>query len=430
MYCENCGKKNEDNIQFCIYCGNNLEKGTILSDETPKKNKTRASRSIKVFLAIVGLIILAIGLIMFFSDSDTETSPRQITTEINNIKTVVNILCDESGGSGIMLSEDGIILTNHHVISGEENCLVTIPDSTSGEPVEIYQATPVVFPEISERYDIAMLEINDVYTDEDGESWGLYPNKFTYFQTPEGCTNDPWKLGEPIKIYGYPSTSNNFNLTVTEGIISNFDSGYILTSAKVDSGNSGGLALNQEGCMVGIPSAVLTGDHQNLGVIISWDIIGEFIDELDVLAESSDIESFASQQKQLKNPTPLPTKKIFVENPSGVTDKPLIASPASPGVKDPYRSDEHINSVKAEALGGGKVRVTWNKLNREVLYYIVDYGTSSGSYNFSTPAGNSDSIEIGALNPGRMYFRVKGGWHEPNSIWKYAYSNESSTMVK
>ncbi|MFA7676260.1 MAG: trypsin-like peptidase domain-containing protein, partial [Candidatus Shapirobacteria bacterium] len=87
-------------------------------------------------------------------------------------------------------------------------------------------------------------------------------------------------LGENVIIYGYPVTSGGYNLTITDGIISSLnDDGTILTSAKIDSGNSGGLAVNQNGCFVGVPSAVVNGDYQNLGVIIPQILIDEFINQ-------------------------------------------------------------------------------------------------------------------------------------------------------
>lgn len=288
MYCENCGKINNDNDDFCIYCGKDIgEKHEIVLEKRNKLNikKTRIKKLKKIFLIIVGLVAVLVVVILIFNNNSATTQPSVSTegldlNETNNIKAVVNILCDnEYGGSGTMMTEDGIVMTNNHVISGATWCLVTIPDSATGEPIEIYIAKPILIDKISEKYDIALLEISDVYTDDENYMWGKYPNTFVSFKTPSTCTDNPWKLGETLRVYGYPSTSNNYNLTVTDGVISNFDDGYILTSAKIDSGNSGGLAVNQEGCMVGIPSAVLTGDYQNLGVIISPDIIREFLNQ-------------------------------------------------------------------------------------------------------------------------------------------------------
>ena len=114
----------------------------------------------------------------------------------------------------------------------------------------------------------------------DAKTWGDYPTSFPAYTRPDSCDSSVPQLGDSIKIYGYPVTSGGYNLTVTEGIISSFsDDGNILTSAKIDSGNSGGFAIDQNGCFLGIPSAVIEGKYQNLGVIISTTIISEFLDK-------------------------------------------------------------------------------------------------------------------------------------------------------
>ena len=134
-------------------------------------------------------------------------------------------------------------------------------------------------PGLSKAYDIALLRIYGVFTDEDGKTWGSYPNTFPAFVAPPGC-DSPLRLGDAVRIYGYPVTSGGYNLTVTDGIVSSFKDGNTLTSAKIDSGNSGGMAIDQEGCFIGIPSAVLTGQYQNLGVIIPNEVISDFFDRV------------------------------------------------------------------------------------------------------------------------------------------------------
>lgn len=294
MYCQNCGKKILNSEKFCTNCGTENEKSenTSLINYSPPKNKNNKN---SLIIGII-LIIIITSLITFFLKKPdfTEITPNiqenLENTEINNLKSVVQILCDdENGGSGTVISDDGYILTNHHVIENAEWCLVTIPDQKTGEPVEIYYATPITFSKVGKIYDIAMLKIDEVYTDKEGYSWGIYPNNFQSLQISEFCSKKEWSLGEPIKIYGYPATSHNLNLTVTEGIISNFSDGYMLTSAKIDSGNSGGLALGNDDCWAGIPSAILEGEYQNLGLIIPLNIVQDFIGELESQDNSIDI---------------------------------------------------------------------------------------------------------------------------------------------
>lgn len=295
MYCENCGKKINDNDQFCTDCGKKIELESEvvpenhegLKENIPKKRKLRI-----VLLVILSLFFIS-GIIFVYSkwvSIQTKTSVEsEETSMVDNTAAVVNIFCDtDYGGTGTIMSKEGIIVTNEHVLSGATMCVVTLPNPVTGEIVELYKAEPIIFPKLSEQYDIAFLEIYDVVVDDDGEELGTFPAILPYLQFSDNCQYYQYKLGESIKIYGYPITSNNYNLTVTEGIISNFDDdGYILTSAKIDSGNSGGLVLNQEGCVVGIPTAIREGDYQNLGVIIPFDYVYGLLEEAVAQEENS-----------------------------------------------------------------------------------------------------------------------------------------------
>ena len=76
--------------------------------------------------------------------------------------------------------------------------------------------------------------------------------------------------------------SGGLSLTITDGIISSFPGdGIILTSAKIDEGNSGGLAVDSDGCIVGIPSSVMLGEYENMGAIISKKLVEKFQNIMD-----------------------------------------------------------------------------------------------------------------------------------------------------
>ena len=90
---------------------------------------------------------------------------------------------------------------------------------------------------------------------------------------------DTTSTGESIVILGYPdygagagtytSVFSNLSITATEGIISGQDGIYLTTSAKLDPGNSGGVAIDENNdCYVGIPTAVVVGSMSSLGRII------------------------------------------------------------------------------------------------------------------------------------------------------------------
>ncbi len=218
------------------------------------------------------------------------------------VSSVVNIFCPSTvegekgtGGSGTIFTKEGGILTNSHIIPqdeefinvDEQGCLVILPNPNTGQPEEMYWATPIVLPEISDTYDLAYLYIHEVYLDEETQEYrGTYPRTFPAFDDSNRCVDENIKLGEKVTIFGYPSLSGGLSLTITDGLVSSFPGyGLIVTSAKISEGNSGGLAVDENGCMIGVPSMISYDETESLGVIISSDLILEFSDEVSTYLE-------------------------------------------------------------------------------------------------------------------------------------------------
>lgn len=148
----------------------------------------------------------------------------------------------ESGaGSGVIISEDGVIVTNHHVISGAQNITVTLPDGAE------YPATVLGS---DANTDIAVIKIN---------ATGLTPATIgdsASLSVGEFCL----AIGNPMGTLGG---------TVTDGIVSALDrqitiDGYTMNllqmSAAVSPGNSGGGLFNDRGELIGIVNAKSSGD--------------------------------------------------------------------------------------------------------------------------------------------------------------------------
>lgn len=271
--------------------------------ERPVKN----TRLRGPFLAVVAgtAAVLSIYVVLAQSPFSFLFHDRSIDQAVIT-ESVVNVMCsssagDGSGGSGIIITKDGAVITNSHVIpqdhehllTPEKGCLVILPSQQDGQPGDTYWATPVVIEGLSDKYDLAYLRINDVFVDDQGKRHGSLPRTFQTIFGEETDYDDicrlngTLRLGDPVRIFGYPQTSGGMNLTVTDGVISSLLSdGTILTSAKVDAGNSGGLAVDRKGCMVGIPTAVTEGKYQNLGVITPLSKVLEFSDAVSKLNDS------------------------------------------------------------------------------------------------------------------------------------------------
>lgn len=144
----------------------------------------------------------------------------------------------KGAGSGIVLSEDGYILTNNHVIAGADKISVFVMNEDATEETE-YEATLVG---TSESHDVAVLKI---------EATGL--NAATFGDS------DSLSLGEQAVVIGNPM--GTVHGSVTAGIISAKEKEMtiedvtikaIQTDAAVNPGNSGGALFDEDGHVVGI----------------------------------------------------------------------------------------------------------------------------------------------------------------------------------
>ncbi len=331
MYCKHCGARLREGNKFCIACG---KPSSFTSEhEKPKADAPVSSPSAQTrILSVIktwrnrrtvgvtaGAIIVILIFAWVFHMSGNDASHLAATSDANT-QSVVDVLCDNNqGGSGVIFTKDGTVLTNNHVIVGARSCQVTIPNPATGEISEIYNAAPVITPILSEQYDVATLKIDGSYTDSSGTTWGTYPTDFAAFTLPGTCdTSTASQLDDAVRIYGYPVTSGGYNLTVTDGVISSFaDNGDILTSAKVDSGNSGGLAVDQNGCWLGIPSAVVTGNVQNLGVIIPGSVVENFLSGVPAKHEPVAISSSTEALSALTPATPQETNNQLCQGSFG-----------------------------------------------------------------------------------------------------------------
>lgn len=165
-------------------------------------------------------------------------------------------------GSGVIISPDGYIVTNNHVIEGAQSLSVTLNDNRTFT-AELIGADP--------RTDIALLKI---------ESDEELP--YTRFGD-----SDQAKVGEWVLAVGNPF---NLTSTVTAGIISaksrdlsgqNFQS-FIQTDAAVNPGNSGGALVNINGDLVGINTAITsqTGSYIGYSFAVPSNIARKVIEDI------------------------------------------------------------------------------------------------------------------------------------------------------
>ena len=183
-------------------------------------------------------------------------------------------------GSGIILSEDGYILTNNHVISGVDKITVYIMPEEEGAEETTYEATLVG---TSESNDIAILKI---------DAEGL--NAATFGDS------DQLELGELAGAIGNPM--GNVHGSVTAGIISATEReltiddvtiSAIQTDAAINPGNSGGALFDSFGNVIGVVYAKSSSvSIEGIGYAIPVNDVKELIDQM-----INNPESVAAQTK-------------------------------------------------------------------------------------------------------------------------------------
>ena len=155
---------------------------------------------------------------------------------------------EQSLGTGFIISPDGYILTNNHVVNGADEVMVKLSDGREvrGE-----------IKGIDEKVDLALIKI-------------VEKDKLPYAELGD---SDNLEVGEWVMAIGNPFGLSH---TVTAGIISAkgrvIGSGpyddYIQTDASINPGNSGGPLFSSEGKVIGINTAIISGGGGGIGFAI------------------------------------------------------------------------------------------------------------------------------------------------------------------
>ncbi|WP_413436539.1 Do family serine endopeptidase [Sulfuriferula sp. GW1] len=181
----------------------------------------------------------------FFGDHPTSRSQR-----VNNL------------GSGVIVSSDGYILTNHHVVEAADEIQVALHDGRT-VLAKVVGSDP--------ETDLAVLKVN---------LSGLPAISFA--QPDKGNVGDfVLAIGDPFGV----------GQTVTMGIISalerthlgiNTFENFIQTDAAINPGNSGGALVNAQGNLIGINSAIYTrtGGSQGIGFAIPVSLVVQIMDQI------------------------------------------------------------------------------------------------------------------------------------------------------
>ena len=288
----------------------------------------------------------------------------------------------QASGSGIIISEDGYIVTNNHVVAGADEVTVTLSNRKT-YIAKVIGADP--------SYDLAVVKISS-----SNLPFMLYGN------------SDDTRIGQWVLAIGYPLT---LETTVTAGIISakgrtlglNRDrsgsralavESFLQTDAAVNMGNSGGALININGQLIGVNSAIAspTGFYSGYSYAIPVNIVRKVVNDLIKYgsvqrgflgAQYTDATGLTDEQKKQLQ-LPLTADGIYITNLS--TNGAAKAAGIKEG--DIIRKIDNVDIVTGSDLQeqlsrfkpGDKVNVTYER-NGTMTTVLVSLKNSSGNFD-------------------------------------------------
>ena len=167
----------------------------------------------------------------------TADSVVEIATESVVTGTFAQQYVQQGAGSGVIISEDGYIITNHHVIDGASNVTVTLRDGTTTYTAALIGS--------DKENDIALLKV---------DATGLKPATFGDSSTL-AVGDYVVAIGNPLGELGGTVTDGIISALAREVTIEGQNMTLLQTNAQISPGNSGGGLFNAKGELVGIVNA-------------------------------------------------------------------------------------------------------------------------------------------------------------------------------
>lgn len=330
-------------------------------------------------------------------------------------------------GSGTVLTPNGYILTNAHVAkpsafgTGEEDpsfMMVGIVEQEDKAPVYSYIAEVVG----ADGYlDLALLHIIGTA---DGNK--INPEDLNLPYVDLGNSDDV-HIGDPIYIFGFPGIGGE-TITYTDGKVSGFtpedqvgDRAYFKTDATISGGNSGGLAANDSGQIIGVPTSLgaagLSGGFTGLDCRPNQDTNGDGrLDDQDVCVP---ISNFLADVRAINLAKPL----ILAAQNGQTYASPYEIAGGGGGGTEPGSGNEEFGSVTwatVDSKGNIDQQVDSYPSGTELLVGIFDY------------SGMTDGQSWGVIwyQDGEEYARGNFAWDGgPDGTAPITLSNEDNSSM-
>ena len=250
----------------------------IVNPQTNPRLNRRVFLGVCASLVTLTVVLVALNRILSESPTIIDASKATVFIEVSNSQ-------DEKCwiGSGFLVGDGSMVATNAHVAAASSDASFAEKDCTririgyttnSQEAPSMFRQAEVI--EISEVNDLALLQISDPL-----KNLGGLP-----------LSDGPAAIGAPLTVFGYPGLGGA-TITVNNGVVSGFDNSdgdeYIKISAVINSGNSGGPVVGNDGKVLGVASAAnLAGvecsdngdcftDGQNVGLARPTKLISQWL---------------------------------------------------------------------------------------------------------------------------------------------------------
>ncbi|MBK8025714.1 MAG: trypsin-like peptidase domain-containing protein [Chloroflexi bacterium] len=214
---------------------------------------------------IFWVLIIAMLVVPVLLQAQGDSLPQaEIDRISHSVVLIVTLDGDEpiASGSGTIMTPNGQIYTNRHVVEDGDDFAILLIQDIGEQPVLRYYATPTL---IHDELDLAVLQID---RDENGRRIDSNTLNLPFIEMSGAAPN----IGSRIFVFGFPDIGDGY-LVLTSGSITTIQNGnlsgermplWYQTDAQISPGNSGGLAVNSEGRMIGIPTAVRS-EERTLG---------------------------------------------------------------------------------------------------------------------------------------------------------------------
>ncbi len=304
---------------------------------------------------------------------------------------VVSINTGDSTGSGSIISSDGLVLTNAHVVEGSRTVNVVLPDGRQ------FQGDVVAFG--NNGLDLAVVKIR---------SQNNFPT-IAIARTPVQVGQRAFAIGNPF---------GRFQGTFTTGIVSRLDKdrGLIQTDAAINPGNSGGPLLNSQGELIGVNTAIFSssrsGGNIGIGFAIAIDRIQPFLSAVRAGRAPR------TTQRQAPDPGDIPPKQLTLNA------SPIIGSLGRGSHVLPV-DNSFFDLYAFEGRAGQQVQIEMRSQQIDSFLILIDHNGNEVAQD--DDSGGGSNAKIAATLPADGTYLLMANSYQAGQAGSYSLKAEASS---